>query len=115
MDLQKCIQGYIDSTEEYGSRIVALDTESEIKKAGNSVIKYFKKIIKEDGGKESLKELLYHSNIYVASGTAMLLFFEYPDDCEKVICKTIKKEGLWAYYVKSTYEKWKKDQIKPIY
>lgn len=115
MDLQKCIQGYIDSTEEYGSRIVNLDNPSEIKRAGKSVIKYFKKIMKEDGGKERLKELLSHSNVYVASGTAMFLIFEYPDDCEKVICKTIEKEGLWSYYVKSTYEKWKKGQIKPIY
>lgn len=115
MNLKKCLNDYITCCEIYGEGIVKAENYKVTNKAYKSLIKNLNRLIKDECGKAMLKELLYHNSKYVSSCTAMMLIFEFKEDCERIIVETIKEDDVWASIVELFYNGWKEGRMKPQY
>lgn len=115
MKLQTRLEKYIEATKKHGEATVSLDSYREINKAYSAILKNFKALVYDDEGKKLLRSLLNYENKYVSSWTATLLIFEFPDECENIICEAIKENGIWAGTMRTFYEEWKEGNIKKLY
>lgn len=115
MKIQTHLEKFIEATKKHGEASVTSDNYKEINKAYSAIIKHFKALVYDEEGKVMLRSLLDYENIYVSSWTATLLIFEFPDECEKIICKVIKEKGIWAGTIRTFYEEWKAGNIKKMY
>ena len=115
MKLQTQLEKYIEATKKHGEASVASENYKEINKAYSAIMKNFKALVYDEEGKEMLKALLDYENKYVSSWTATLLIFEFPDECEEIICEAIKEKGIWAGTIRTFYEEWKAGNIKKMY
>ncbi len=109
------LEKYIEGCKIHGSGTDCGDDYRTVNKAYDVLIKNFRILIKEEGGKELLKELLRHDSVYVSAWTATLLIFDYPKECKKVIKSVAKGKGVWALSIKTFYDEWKKGNTEKQY
>lgn len=109
------IEKYIEACIIHGSGTDRGEDYKAVNKAYDVLIKNFRILMQEDGGKEVLRALLRHHSPYVSAWTATLLIFEYPKECKRVIKSVAKGKGVWAHSIKTFYEEWKKGNIEKLY
>ncbi len=113
--LESCLEKYIEACKTHGSGFNASYDYKVVNKAHDTLIKNFRILIKEENGKEMLKNLLKHEDVYVSSWTACLLIFDYPKECKKIIKSVAKGKGVYAGSMETFYKEWKKGNIERMY
>lgn len=113
--LESYLEKYIEACKIHGSGFDIGDDHRTVNKAYATLMKNFKVLIKDDNGREMLKNLLNYEDEYVSAWTATLLIFDYPKECKKIIKKVAKGKGIWAGSIKTFYEEWKKGNLKRMY
>lgn len=113
--LTEYLDKYIEGCNVHGSGTDCGEDHRIVNKAYDMLIKNFRILIKEEGGKELLKELLRHNSVYVSAWTATLLIFDYPKECKKIIREAAKGKGVWAFSIRTFYDEWKKGNVEKQY
>ncbi len=113
--LENCLEKYIEACKIHGSGFKNGDDHRVVNKAHATLMKNFKILINDESGREMLKILLNHEDVYVSAWTACLLIFDYPKECKKIIKKVAKGKDVWAGSIRTFYEEWKKGNLKKMY
>ena len=113
--LESCLEKYIEACKTHGSGFNAGDDYRVVNRAHDALLKNFRILVKDENGKEILKNLLEHEDVYVSSWIACLLIFDCPKECKKIIKSVAKGKGVWAGNMRIFYDEWKKGNIKKMY
>ncbi len=113
--LESCLEKYIEACKIHGSGFDGSYDYKVVNKAHDTLIKNFRVLIKDEKGKEMLKNLLKHEDVYVSSWTACLLIFDYPKECKRIIKSVAKGNGVYAGSMEIFYKEWKKGNIEKMY
>ncbi len=109
------LEKYVDACKIHGSGTEHGEDFKIVNKAHDTIIKNFRILIKDKNGKEMLRNLLDHEDVYVSSWTATLLIFDYPKECKKIIKSVAKEKSIWAGTMEIFYKEWRKHKIKKMY
>ena len=115
MTLEKCLQGYIAATHEHGAETELCESARRINRAYDKVKKNYLTLIQSEEGKAALRDLLASPDDYVRTWTAMLLIFDEPKKCERILREQLEKKGLWKSSVKTFLEEWKEGSIDSVF
>ena len=113
--LESYLEKYIEACKIHGSGFNGCDDYKTVNKAHATLMENFKALINDENGREMLKSLLNHEDVYVSAWTASLMIFDYPKECKKIIKRVAKGKGIWAGSMRTFYEEWKKGNLKRMY
>ena len=115
MTLEKSLQGYIAAAHEHGAETDLCESARKINRAYGKVKKNYLALIQSEEGKAALREQLASPDDYVRTWTAMLLIFDEPKVCERILREQLEKKGLWKSSVKTFLAEWKEGHIDSVF